>query len=116
MLVLHGPPAGATVGPDPIAISTVTLALQVIAALFLFGVVGSGWTRWLLPVGSLGWCTLSPAVGIGAMALLGTTVGKVGGPSGGPGGLVVLIGIAALGWLPLLVRSIGHRSRLNAAA
>jgi hypothetical protein len=40
------------------------------------------------------------AVGIAALTLIGTALGRLDVPLGGSGGVVVMLAIAAVGWVP----------------
>jgi hypothetical protein len=53
-----------------------------------------------LPVGGLEWLGLSPAVGITAMTVIGTALGRLDVSLGGVGGVFVMLAIAAVGWVP----------------
>jgi hypothetical protein len=119
---LLGPPAGASElapgvllvrGPAPPSPQSDSAPLGTtwpatigasVGMLLVLGSVGSGWARWLLPVAGLEWLGLSPAVGIGVLTLVGTVLGRVGVPLGGAGGVVIVLGLAGVGWLPRSMR------------
>jgi hypothetical protein len=104
VFLVMGPPPASAAASSALSTSWPAMIGTSIAVLLLLGLVGSGWTRWLLPVGGLEWLGLSPAVGIAALALLGTALGRAGTPLGSIGGVVLLFGIAALGWVPWFMR------------
>jgi SAM-dependent methyltransferase len=103
VLLVRGAPPPSPVPATRLGTSWTAMLGASMAVLLLLGLVGSGWTRWLLPVGGLEWLGLSPGVGVGVLALLGSALGRVGLPLGGIGGAVLLLGIAALGWVPWAV-------------
>jgi hypothetical protein len=100
VLLVRGPPPAPGVSVSPLSTSWPAMVGTSMTALLLLGLVGSGWTRWLLPIAGLEWLGLTPAVGVAALALLGTALGRAGVPLGSVGGLVVMLGIAAVGWVP----------------
>jgi hypothetical protein len=104
VLLVMGPPPASPATVSPLSTSWPTMIGSSLAVLLLLGLVGSGWTLWLLPVGRLEWLGLSPAVGIAALTLIGTALGRTGVPLGGIGGLVLLLAITAVGWVPRFLR------------
>lgn len=104
VLLVKGPPPTSRTPVPPLSTSWPAMVGASIAVLLFLGLVGSGWTRWLLPVGGLDWLGLSPAVGIAALTLIGTALGRLDLSLGGVGGVVVMLAIAAVGWAPRFVR------------
>jgi hypothetical protein len=116
VLLVRGPPPVSVAPVVQLSTSETTMVAAALAVLVLLGLIGSGWTRWLLPVGGLGWLGLSPAIGIAALTVLGTALGRIGVPLGGVGGAVVMLLITAAGWAPSALRiGTGRRDRKRAA-
>lgn len=104
VLLVMGPPSSSPVPTAPLGTTWPAMLGTSMAVLLLLGLVGSGWARWLLPVGGLAWLGLSPAVGIAALVLVGTVLARAEIPLGGVSGVVILLGIGGVGWVP---RSLG---------
>ncbi len=77
VLLVKGPPPTSRTPVPSLSTSWPAMVGASIAVLLFLGLVGSGWTRWLLPVGGLDWLGLSPAVGIAALTLIGTALGRL---------------------------------------
>jgi hypothetical protein len=105
VLLVSGPAPTSRAPTSPLGTSWPTMLGASIAVLLLLGLVGSGWTRWLLPIEGLAWLGLSPAVGIAALTLIGTALARVEVSLGGVGGVFVILAIAAVGWVPRFVTS-----------
>jgi hypothetical protein len=105
VLLVNGPAPRSRAPASPLGTSWPTMLGASIAVLLLLGLVGSGWTRWLLPVEGLAWLGLSPAVGIAALTLIGTALARLDVLLGGVGGVLVILAIAAVGWVPRFLTS-----------
>jgi hypothetical protein len=105
VLLVNGPAPTSRAPASPLGTSWPTMLGASIAVLLLLGLVGSGWTRWLLPVEGLAWLGLSPAVGIAALTLIGTALARLDVSLGGVGGVLVILAIAAVGWVPRFLTS-----------
>jgi hypothetical protein len=104
--VLRGPaPPTDGAPPPPIHLSWPRLIAVVGASLLILLVVGFGWARSSLDVGTAASLGFAPAFGIAVLIVLGTIAARAGMPLGGPAGIaVVLIGVGT-GWLPMIARS-----------
>jgi hypothetical protein len=104
--VLRGPaPPVDRAPPSPVRLSWPRLIVVAGASLLILLVVGFGWARSLLDVGTAASLGFAPAFGIAVLVVLGTIVVRAGMPLGGPAGIaVVLIGLGT-GWAPMIARS-----------
>ena len=77
--------------------------------LLLLGVVGLGWTASLLDSTWVGRLAVAPAVGLCALVLGGSFVGRVGLDLNGIAGTTLVVVLAAAGWIPFARRAARRR-------
>jgi hypothetical protein len=96
--LLSGPaPGPIEIGRAPIAPSALGLAALTLVALGVMMIAGAGWAAALTTFPFLGVLSISPAFGLGFLALGGLVAGRVGVPVGGVGGVAVFAMTALVG-------------------
>ena len=81
---------------------TSALIRAAIVAFLVLLVAGSGWSFALLRHSWELRLALAPAMGIAVLVLVGSALGLAGVPTGHRAGLVILIAVAAIGWIAAL--------------
>jgi hypothetical protein len=104
--VLRGPkPTGRLdVAPIPDPPSPWALVEATVALLLLLGAVGLGWSCSLVSGSMLVRLSLAVALGVGMLAIAAVFADRFGFRVAGHQGGVLLLGVAAAGWAPALVR------------
>jgi hypothetical protein len=100
VVLTAAPPVSGTEALAPSGLGPAGLVTLSVAALLALGLVGGGWARWGLPgAGRRAVAAAAPSVGIGVSALGAFAADRVGLLPGGFGSMLVVLGIAAGGYL-----------------
>jgi hypothetical protein len=114
--VLRGPTPSAMTPVDGISLPPPDAAIRVVAVIVLLGLLGAGWSTWVLrgaPVPDR--VALAPAFGLALVILMSMTLSIAGSNPAGPLGVVATIVVAGAGWVATLPRWRAARRRARTA-
>jgi hypothetical protein len=115
--VVVGPePSQSFESPPPFGVGWVELLTATGLGLVVLALTGGGWAMALLDVSRPAAFGLAPAFGVATLVLGGTAASRLGLPLGGSGGIGVVVGTAAAGWVVFLLARTASAGRWRAGA
>jgi hypothetical protein len=111
VLVVRGPAPRSLPASSSVVPSSSDVRWAVVWMLLLLFVAGSGWSVALLDGSMLGRVAVAPGVGVVALVIVATLLGRAGLETSGAPGWILIAAVAAAGWVTslALARRTTHR-------